>query len=627
MGMQTKTNYTPIIVDGNEALPFGLTLVVGQERNVSEIKIDKITRSPFSLVNVIYEITEYRDLKIVLHIDDSEEVKIIWNSVHAYEDEEYTKNFTLHRKYTEEQLYTFEKGKDEYPWRCGTYHFEIFYKQNRYIAAFRVLPKNMDEDQLRFVHDSINQELEGLTSDYLRYKKTYGALTDIQSKSFWQYFTWYEQVQSNLISSIKHIEENSQTELKKSYKVDNYLKKMDNKSVRWENSFPGNIYKGQKFYNRKMLPEVDHEANRLVKQRVHEILYQMNENIYYLKNFTEKVKNEYIRIQKEANNIQEEIDRLYVRKTTGEYKKKLNDSLKYKRNDLNKVLNQLKDLDQLKKNYLAFQKSLSIKLTTVFWNNIKNIPVKRVVLPKQFSYHMFHKIWVESKSMFSDKGVQQVSLSVLKPTHKLYEYYIFFVTMHILRDMEFISNDSSLYDQLMLYFNKEGLREGTTLSVVKDNVKINVVYDEAVEPNENLALENNKHFFSNEYNRQPDIRIDMYTFNNVRWNYESSIVIEVKYRPFNNIYVQNGQTSVMNQLDKYHQIQYVNLNDKGKREYIRDMHKIICVCPDNSMPKSMNTSYGLFLKIYPRKLEDGIFENAGKDTLRECIEDWLEQYL
>src|SRR5699024_8271788 len=131
----------------------------------------------------------------------------------------------------------------------------------------------------------------------------------------------------------------------------------------------------------------------------------------------------------------------------------------------------------------------------------------------------------------SEKTSQEMKFPVYKPTYLLYEYYIYFITIHIFEGLNFQRVTESITAQLRSTFFEEGLEDRTTITLEKDDVRITITYEDIIEFNEHIALEKGSHFFSSSKHRKPDVRIDLSLLKEGEWLYQSSLILEVKSRP------------------------------------------------------------------------------------------------
>jgi len=96
------------------------------------------------------------------------------------------------------------------------------------------------------------------------------------------------------------------------------------------------------------------------------------------------------------------------------------------------------------------------------------------------------------------------------------------------------------------------------------------------------------------------MRVDLYRLKDGQWHYDSSIILEVKYRPLRNIINldRQGDTQAMEQLNSYRSIGY---KYPGGGYNYTPVKMIFCVYPgDNNKDILFPMRYGFMLQFYPQ---------------------------
>lgn len=606
-----------IEVDKAEKLPFSLQLIVGSGFSVSHIDINRLTKSPVNITSTLYDIIELKDLKIKLITQEPVEVKIIWNKVTEYDVEEEQDAFYLT---SEQPMKILFESPDTYAWRCGMYHFEVIYNETTYLGGFRIVPKNVTEDQYGRIHEVINRYLDGLTDDYLNHKKTYGELNDIEQKNYWRFFDWYNKIESLYLGSLSRIEETNKFSLKKTYVVQSTPRHLDQRSIRWEQTLQGAALKGSRFLNRQLIEDWNTSENRVVKHRTMLLLKLMNVLISAFKRTyvdQQQIVSDY---KEEILDLKEKIELVKKKKnTTTNSVTKLRHSIRDKEEKAKVARKILTGLKSLEKKYTQFKARLNARMVSPFWKEVNDLPPNKAYIGKNKWHQILHQMWKESQVLFNDDNKdRKVSLPVYKPSYVLYEYYVFFNVIECLNDLGFEEQQQALTTQLYDRFFYDGLSEGTSVALYKDTKKINVVYEEYIQPNDAIALERGTHFFSRDNHSKPDIRIDLYEKNGETWYYMSSVVLEVKYRPLHNIWNPpgKGDTKEMEQMDGYRSIRHIRKENDYNYSAVKS---VICVYPGDATKRIMfSASYGEMLQLYPDETSEN--RTVGKVELRGAIQ-------
>ncbi|WP_053217016.1 DUF2357 domain-containing protein [Virgibacillus senegalensis] len=624
MVMQTKG--TPRIeVDESIVLPFQLIVSVGCGVNKQKIIIDTMTMNPKNIHNFVYEIEELKELSIHLIGDASKQVNVVWGNMQEDDLEDPTFGFTLNQDKTKQNLFSIN-DEEQYPWRCGTYHFEVIYEEKKYLAGFKIVPKNVNSAQFSRIYALINEELEGLAIDYVRKKKTFGELIDLEESSHWRFVNWYINTETKLFNALTSIENDSHGQLKKDYKIENEPKHIDSFSVRWENSIKGQVFKGSKYLNKKLVQDWDTDLNRLVKNRTIQLLNKLVEVCEFLLGIN-------VEYEQYANSLRKEVDTLRVKRTNvnnsrlvaQREKKRISETLSLKEMELKNITNQLSRSRNITNKFLNCKKNLSARINSEFWYKISNKLPRRITMGRHIGYQIFQKIWKESRSMISDEGLKPIDLPVYKSTSELYEYYVLFIIINVFKDLMFTPREDSIAEQLKRTFFEDGLKDGSKVSLYKDKMRIDITYDEMIAHNADSALDSNTNYYSGGRNRKPDIRIDYFNNYQEKWNFQSSFIVEVKYSPFYNIHNKQGKTRAMEQMSEYWRIMYV-FEKNGRKKFRRQVvHDVVCIYPGTvNKPIRFSDDFGTFLQLFPNEDKDDIYDIVGKNELKSMFSDWLD---
>lgn len=215
-------------------------------------------------------------------------------------------------------------------------------------------------------------------------------------------------------------------------------------------------------------------------------------------------------------------------------------------------------------------------------------------------------------------------LFVYKPTFLVYEYYAFFIVISILEQIGF-EDKNPIREQIQEHFYLDGLQDGTTVILHRDDIKVHVAFNDLIETHPLIALSKGSNFYNGEDTKKPDIRLDCYVKEEEKYVYKSSIIIEVKYSPMYNIFQPVGNTKATEQMYKYWSIKYVEEQD-GKRIFKRRaIYEVICVYPGSHMhSKKIESGCGVFLQLYPYKTKQGEEKLAGKHGMIQIFEKWLK---
>ncbi|MBU0449676.1 hypothetical protein KN035_14515, partial [Bacillus thuringiensis] len=255
-----------------------------------------------------------------------------------------------------------------------------------------------------------------------------------------------------------------------------------------------------------------------------------------------------------------------------------------------------------------------------FWREVtetSNMNLHDLPIPHQQLLHH-----LEVLPQYTDQSPSL--LFVYKPTFLVYEYYAFFIVISILEQIGFEARNS-IREQIQEHFYVDGLQDGTTVVLERDDIKVHVAFNDLIETHPLIALSKGSNFYNGEDTKKPDIRLDCYVKEDGKYVYKSSIIIEVKYSPMYNIFQHVGNTKATEQMYKYWSIKYVEEQDGKRVYYRRSIYEVICVYPGSHMhSKKIESGCGVFLQLYPYKTKQGEEKLAGKHGMIQIFEKWLK---
>lgn len=285
------------------SLPFELVLT---NKITNDLKngtyINQLVSSPTSIEKCMYEVTELRDIYIHLITNEPIELTVCWSKISQHENDESFIKCKLDKETLSYCLYKHEHNGNGYLWSVGQYHFEVIYEHKTYYGGFKVVPKNVSEEGYIALHQTISRHLEGLVVDYLKYKKTWGILNYIQDTTYWRVWEWYQKIESVLLNNLTSIELYSAQGIVRKYKLDERPKRLDQKSMQWEQSIKGVAYNGSKYLNCKMTNYEDIEENHAVKYFISKIILKLDETHSFFEKVIEDIEGKITESQIDLNN-------------------------------------------------------------------------------------------------------------------------------------------------------------------------------------------------------------------------------------------------------------------------------------------------------------------------------------
>ncbi|MCX2828392.1 hypothetical protein RGU76_07905 [Bacillus pseudomycoides] len=612
--MRNEEQHETEIVDTKDKLPFVLKLIIGTEGKGDFIFLNRLCKHTTTMAHCVYKVQELKALRLTLHCEKPIRVTFIWNKVYEGQKDKKEWQYELHEK--REKVLLYEHGKTDffYPWRCGLYHFEVKVEEEIYYGAFQIVPKNFFDDQFETIQNYVKSILNEIMLDRGYYKKTFSTLIDIEDSSYLMLLRMLPQKMKKIKQLYKKVEENTRY-------IDRYEWEIRERKATMKSVIMNEKKPHAKYYNRRFIEQTDSLENAFLKfttKQFYQYLLEaqafLQKTIEILERATHTKKEE----QQAVKTIMQTIER--NGSVTDREKQKYRNIHLLKEADLRKASMKIQEYKIL--NHIVHQAILYFQnlLNSPFWRGISektNITMHALpVTHRQLLYHL----------EFLPRYNQQspALLFVYKPTFLVYEYYAFFIIISILQQLEF-KGEISLREQIQTYFYLDGLQDGTTIVLNRENIQIHVVFNDLIETHPLIALSKGSHFYNGEDTKKPDIRLDCYVKQGERYEYQSSIIVEVKYSPMFNIFQPVGNTKATEQMYKYWSIKYVEEQDGKRIFHRRAIHEVICVYPGSHMHgKKIEAGCGVFLQLYPYKTKQGEEKLAGKHGLVQIFEKWLK---
>ncbi|MCU5518076.1 hypothetical protein OCF62_26600 [Bacillus wiedmannii] len=612
--MQNEGRYETEIVDTKETLPFVLKLIIGTEAKGEYILLNRLCTTTTALVQCIYKVQELKPIRLHYHYESPMNITFIWNKV--YEGQKNIKESKYEINEKKQKVLIYEHGKTEffYPWRCGLYHFEVNIEDRTYYGAFQIVPKNFFDDQFEMIQNYVKSILNELILDRGYYKKTFSALSDIEDSSYLVLLRKLPQKMKKIKQIFKKIE--SSSKFIHEYKWEEKERKATRKGAIVAERKPY-----AKYYNRKLIEQKNSKENAFLKFKAMQFYFYLLEAESFLRQTIEI-------LERAKRKKSEEFQAVKTIIQTIERNGSVTDREKQKY----KNIHLLKEAD-LRKSSMKIQeyKILAhfVHESVQYFQTLMHSPFWREVSETGNMYS--HNLPIPHQQLLQHLDVlpqyTEQSLSLLfvyKPTFLVYEYYAFFIVISMLEQIGFEARNS-IREQIQEHFYVDGLQDGTTVVLHRDDIRVHVAFNDLIETHPLIALSKGSNFYNGEDTKKPDIRLDCYVKEEGKYVYQSSIIIEVKYSPMYNIFQHVGNTKATEQMYKYWSIKYVE-EQNGKRVYYRRaIYEVICVYPGSHMhSKKIESGCGVFLQLYPYKTKQGEEKLAGKHGMVQIFEKWLK---
>ena len=483
-----------------------------------------------------------------------------------------------------------------------------------YYGAFQVVPKNFFDDQFEMIQNYVKSILNELILDRGYYKKTFSALSDIEDSSYLVLLRKLPQKMKKIKQIFKKIE--SSSKFIHEYKWEEKERKATRKGtiVAERKSYA-------KYYNRKFIEQKNSKENAFLKFKAMQFYHYLLEAESFLRQTIEILERAKKKKSEEFQAVKTIIQTIERNgSVTDREKQKYKNIHLLKEADLRKSSMKIQEYKILSHFVHGSVQYFQTLMHSPFWREISetgNMNSHNLPIP--------HQQLLQHLDLLPQSIDQSPSLLfVYKPTFLVYEYYAFFIVISMLEQIGFEARNS-IREQIQEHFYVDGLQDGTTVVLHRDDIRIHVAFNDLIETHPLIALSKGSNFYNGEDTKKPDIRLDCYVKEEESYAYQSSIIIEVKYSPMYNIFQHVGNTKATEQMYKYWSIKYVEEQDGKRVYYRRAIYEVICVYPGSHMhSKKIESGCGVFLQLYPYKTKQGEAKLAGKNGMVQIFGKWLK---
>lgn len=601
-------------------LPFTISILVGTRGKEDKISLDALTMNPKEAYFFAYEIQELK--RFLFQVDGEFDGKItfIWNNLYHFQQENLDDQqfiFTSENR----KILIYEHGKTEnaYPWRCGYYEFCIIYQEQRFYGMIKIIPKNLEYDQLEWMHSSLNQQINGIMNDSQYFKKSSASLTQNGTMYFWPIIRFIESNEERLLVAIQQFISKLKRKQKKTYELKRQVRKLDFNTIRWNLMHPA-ISNATNLTMQPVMQEENYlDEIKYAKNKVRKFIMTIETLLTFVKYELVKDKNKMDQIDYQVKDIEKMMQNVVGNGSiTDREKAKYRQSKLLKEIELEKltksVIEKERITNSLEKLYEVYFREYTIGVFRVATDtDSSNYPGS----PSKVFLNFIHSLSLFDKKV-KEYGKKQMLLPVYKPTFLLYEYFVFFSLCDIFMKLKFKNDKEPLAEQILMHIKDDELMDGAFVTLENKDWIINLVYNEIIEGSPQVSLLKGTNFFSGEESKKPDIRLDFFRKKNKE--YVASIIFEIKYSPMFNIYQPVGNTKAMEQMYKYWGLKYVE-RVNGKLTFIRKpINEVICLYPGSNVHrKVLEAGCGTYIQFYPKKKGEDLYELVGERELIDII--------
>lgn len=492
----------------------------------------------------ILAIPEYRSFTLTLECQDTDQAYFCIPEMDDYDiddrinNEELSENL-VYKPNKEYNMFGFSTSRSSnmrisekiqtVPLTPGYYTVEVFSNDDVFYAYWRVITKDLNQEEWRSIRDDVESRVQGLAMDYTTYKRT-----QVRRLSHGAYKLYLDDDTSYLLnqnSKIRYAVEKLRNEAKfRINKTYNWVpagskNEIDQITMRKVGERPD---KREQLYSPKRYFEYNITVNKWLKMMLVTVENAADDQTSYLAGILDKLKS-----QHDDNQPFEKYHTLSERTFS-------DNTYKSTRNDLTLYTEQLKKLSSYLRNILNED-----FLKDVHLPDNRNFPKVLMLNPL---YNTLYKIYAGLKH--KEKHFVQDSYynRYWKQTARLYEIWTYIKVLDVLIKLGFNPESGWIYDsEDTLPF----LDDGTRVVLRGPKLSLGLVFNQAI-PHHESEVSREIPLYIYARKNKPDIRIDIFTEDSDE--YLGSIILDAKYKRLTTLLRErneNGYAGVAEQFRAY----------------------------------------------------------------------------
>ncbi|OFD92215.1 hypothetical protein BWGOE13_29280 [Bacillus mycoides] len=512
----------------------------------------------------------------------------------------------------------------EFPWRMGYYVVEIHYEGNTYYTGFTVTPLHLKTKQIEKLHEFLEDKITGIIFD-LRFNSNLnsGETSERLNKWYIEYAERLIKKKKEIIYLLEMVRKKPKTTIQGINKVSLKPGKKNKKTLQWELTTKGiskNQGKNKQYYNRSVKEEtLENIENKWLKNILLNWRTELN-------NVSEILQEEIVAISKLIKEYRNELEllerhRISINKTYDVSVLEIQGN-QAKVNYLNSKVRNLQHsrghLENMHLNVSIIESRVNYTLSVDLFKNIQR-GYKKPIL-KLSSYYGLDANYNALNQLFKQtyKG-EEVKRKNFKKTWHLYEYFCLLSVVDCVRNVGYnLASDLSRDTPEMYMW--DDIPEGMQITFENDLSIIKIWYDKIIPSSVEEAISNDEVLFSLNKIKRPDIRLDIYIKDksNKKLSYQSSIILDAKFRRLSNIRKDSYTSKTEAQLQGYWNI----FNCQTMRP--AQVEKVICLyANDEYKDVQIEKNTISYIKFFPSLEEDF---TVGEQELLNEIQSWIVRF-
>lgn len=504
-------------MDSRSKVPFRLQLLFDQERYNQtidtfheELKEEHFEQPIFRLmenipVRILFD-SPYKDSRLYMYGLDAVPSHRV----------EFDENGEIYMRPSSEVVSLYSIS--DYPLIPGTYLLRVEVEEKTYYAPFAIDSKQVTGEQLQQMRQELEEMMKGLTFDFVH--RVYAASPQEKRHSvlpppLLKKFMILDRHYPYLMSALADLYDRSNFRIQKSYRWtrEEQATTLDHVSLRsiyGQAKLPGFVKTPEREVNYN-LPE-----NQWIKRIIHRISLFFDE-------FVEMMAQHRLQVQDEI----EELRRYQHQERTSKM-------LLEKEKELATIEQYIERVDQM-------ERGLNMIASSAWYHEVEMKPLTHIphVLAADSRYRALYQLYRELHDDRLHISMHPMYTFQWKRTEKLYEMWGFTRILRLLVDhFGFLPRSGWIYSHSQDLSSEDYvipiLPAGERIELVNGDWRLNLVYDGQLPLSTNGTSERDLPLSMGKNNR-PDTRIDFY----MEEIYAGSLLIDFKYRPVKNFWVQS----------------------------------------------------------------------------------------
>jgi hypothetical protein len=485
----------------------------------------------------------------------------------------------------------------------GDYGIHIIY-QNESVERyyFRVVSNRIDWNGLIAIREELERFQEGLSYDLAdRKRAVYNLGAESAARNIISRIDFIVSSKDKIIGTINQLINLQYTEATKSYKINEHVKKVDAKSIKWLTtkgmSVNNDPNRPEIILQPKNTPAIINEFNISLKNQIEYWNYEIIEIKSQLGSTLKSLKVKIDSLNKEVEIRKSKITELDSQGFVSEKSRFRikNETSRYLEENI-LLTKRYEDLMKMQQNIDNISNALNQLLRNTWINSLPTKNDSKIAsVSKQSRLYPILSIRKNYEDMIAavvtnEPKVKSEQYYKSKKTSELYELYVLLTCIKIVTSLGY-KMDERFLD--LIY----GINSGQSFLFIGDEGLCKISYDREIKRN-NYDFENDDYCYINGTHNRPDIIIGFYKYDAII-PYKS-IIVEVKCANVRRIFSEIEDTDIMLQVKDYFNFGfYDSVAEKTKRAVI-DKVIVVHPYPAERLTNIMENSI-VSISLYPKE--------------------------